>query len=48
MKNFFRKSRRAFSSCKDRLEKELLMRMQKKFVKTYERGKKVRGVSFFG
>jgi hypothetical protein len=46
MKNFFLKEQSFFLQGKTL---ELLMRMQKKFVKTYAREeKKVRGVSFFG
>ena len=47
MKNFFQKEQESFFLQGKTLE--LLMRMQKKFVKTYAREeKKVRGVSFFG
>ena len=50
MKNFFQKEQKSFFLLQGQTLKELLkMRMQKKFVKTYERGKKcARGVSFFG
>lgn len=48
MKNFFQKEQESFF-LQGKTLLELLMRMQKKFVKTYAREeKKVRGVSFFG